>query len=134
MVDHRVHVAEIPLEMVLVTNRGGAGGFLNEIDYPRGCSNGIGCSELQLHLAWHVDQVSLDGPVPDFAQRLVEIGTRRAERGFGFAERRLNGDAVAQRCRQVRRRLSIGKFQEIVNRRARFRAAVWPAPISPSML
>ena len=92
MVDHRVHVAEIPLEMVLVTNRGGAGGFLNEIDYPRGCSDGIGCSELQLHLAWHVDQVSLDGPVPDSAQRLywtaVQIHSMDGDIGAGHTAAR----------------------------------------------
>ena len=106
MVHDRVHVPEIALETMLVADPCRSGSSLDEIDRSRRSGYGIGSRKLQLHLAWHIDQVTLDGLVPDFLECLVKIGSRRAECGFGFTDRRLNGDATPDWRRQIGSRLS----------------------------
>src|SRR6516165_10679399 len=112
---NRVHIAKVTLEAVLVANPGCSDRLVHEID----CSNrrgySIGRGELQLHLARHVDQGAFERLVPDFPQRLIQIGPPSAERGFRLADCRLNSDAVSQRRCQIRRRLSRGELQQIVD-------------------
>ena len=86
----RVCIAKVALEPVLVANTGRSGRSVNQANDLRSHHHRVRARELQLHLAGHVNHVTLKRLFPDFAERFVKIRPSGARCRLRLADRRLN--------------------------------------------
>ena len=118
MLAHRVHIAKVLLEPMLVANAGGPHGRMHEIDRLPSCLNGMAGGELHGNPLFGGDFGAGAEGGPGVVQCVVEIGAGRIDHRLGARHSVLDGGPIAKGHLRVVGDLASGEGDTVLDRGA----------------